>query len=113
MMGSIIWTEEEAKYLKTLLEWDPTNVDTKNIEKLDENKPVKNELRVLVVGGKGTGKTSMLQKVSLISIKLFTRHVLLSKILRKFLLRQNTKRIKCCYKLFSPISTASPWLVLE
>lgn len=60
---SIIWTETEVEYLKALLAWDPTRGEPKKRSRPREKKPVKTEFRVLVVGGKGVGKTSIMQRV--------------------------------------------------
>lgn len=64
----MVWSEEETKYLKALLTFDPSRneeAQKKNKKKttaVEEKQPV-GEFRILVVGAKGCGKTSIVTKV--------------------------------------------------
>ncbi|KAK0728566.1 hypothetical protein B0T26DRAFT_637688 [Lasiosphaeria miniovina] len=87
MVNSVVWTAEEAKYLKALLRWQDAApprhpeddrrprtaaaapVTASEMERRrqkqqqSEQQPV-GEFRVLVVGARGTGKTAILTRVS-------------------------------------------------
>jgi phage terminase large subunit-like protein len=75
MVNSVVWTPEEAKYLKAIFRWQettPTLDDEKRRRQAEEaerrrqqeqQKPA-GEFRVLVIGGRGTGKTAILTRVS-------------------------------------------------
>jgi transcriptional regulator with AAA-type ATPase domain len=80
MVNSLVWTAEEAKFLKAVLRWQasaPPSEDEKRRRLWAEEdamrrrrqqqqaqaKPV-GEFRVLVIGGRGTGKTAILTRVS-------------------------------------------------
>ena len=58
-MGSMHWTDEEAKLMKAIFTWEDTEAA--------KNRPPKpdtvGEFRILVIGAKGTGKTSVLTRV--------------------------------------------------
>ncbi len=75
MVNSVAWTLEEAKYLKAIFRWQEsaTPVDDEKRRRQAEDaarrrkqeqqqKPV-GEFRVLVIGGRGTGKTALLTRV--------------------------------------------------
>lgn len=83
MVNSFVWTDEEAKYLKAVLKWKekeslshsdddkrsktpdshPLLQHEKDTEQRQEQQKPAGEFRVLVIGAKGTGKTSILQRV--------------------------------------------------
>lgn len=75
MVNSVVWTPEEAKYLKAIFRWQETTStldDEKRRQQAEEaerrrqqeqQKPA-GEFRVLVIGGRGTGKTAILTRVS-------------------------------------------------
>jgi len=59
-MGSMHWTDEEAKLMKAIFTWEDDEEERRRPPKPD----TVGELRVLVIGAKGTGKTSVLTRVS-------------------------------------------------
>ncbi|KAK4131347.1 hypothetical protein BT67DRAFT_353453, partial [Trichocladium antarcticum] len=72
MANSIVWTAEEAKYLKAIFRWQGSADDgtrarlaedasTKR-RKEQQGKPA-GELRVLVIGARATGKTAILARL--------------------------------------------------
>lgn len=71
-MGSVIFTDDEARYIKAMLSWEEPTLDEKKQLDLaraleaeaeaNKRQPV-GEFRILVAGGKGTGKTSILTRV--------------------------------------------------
>jgi hypothetical protein len=73
-MRSIVWSEEEASYLKAMLAWDepiPDSILNRRLGEASRKPPVErkravDEFRVLVVGARGTGKTSILTRVCLL-----------------------------------------------
>ncbi|KAK0643120.1 P-loop containing nucleoside triphosphate hydrolase protein [Cercophora newfieldiana] len=70
MVNSFVWTAEEAKYLKAVLRWQdaPPNPEEERrlrvaaAEKEAERRKPAGEFRVLVIGARGTGKTSILTR---------------------------------------------------
>lgn len=73
MVNSLVWTPEEAKYLKAIFRWQESTTavdDEKRRRQAEEaarrreqeQKPA-GEFRVLVIGGRGTGKTAILTRV--------------------------------------------------
>jgi phage terminase large subunit-like protein len=76
MVNSLVWTADEAKYLKAIFRWQESNAsleDEKRRREAEdaarrerEQKPA-GEFRVLVIGGRGTGKTALLTRVSTLS----------------------------------------------
>lgn len=77
-MRSIVWSEEESNYLRALLAWEEPIPDSVLNRRLGEarSKPAErkrpvDEFRVLVVGAKGTGKTSILTRVRRSGLKPF------------------------------------------
>jgi hypothetical protein len=74
MVNSLVWTAEEAKYLKAVLRWHDSTSDEKRARRAEEEasrrrrrqqeqeKPA-GEFRVLVIGARGTGKTAILTRV--------------------------------------------------
>lgn len=86
MVNSFVWTDEEAKYLKAVLKWkekenlsshsdddkgglllsdhsDMTTASEKHRQAQQEKQKPAGEFRILVIGAKGTGKTSILTRV--------------------------------------------------
>jgi GTPase SAR1 family protein len=62
--NSMVWSDEEAKYLRALLTFDPNkNEEAKRKSIVKEEKQPVGEFRILVVGAKGCGKTSIVTKV--------------------------------------------------
>lgn len=68
-MTSMIFTDEEARYLKAVLKWQEKTPegDLANWMLNGLRVPVKNtpvgEFRILVIGAQGVGKTSILTQV--------------------------------------------------
>ncbi|KAI3397217.1 hypothetical protein diail_11096 [Diaporthe ilicicola] len=67
-MASMIFTDEEASYLRAVLKWQEKPPDDKRASwmlglRLPEKKKPVGEFRILVMGAKGVGKTSLLTKV--------------------------------------------------
>ncbi|KAI0601671.1 P-loop containing nucleoside triphosphate hydrolase protein [Biscogniauxia sp. FL1348] len=63
-MSSVAWSEEETRYFRALLSWDPSKAiddSTRTSHPLYEKPPV-GEFRILIVGAKGCGKTSLLTR---------------------------------------------------
>jgi len=73
-MGSMHWSDEESRYLKAILSWQEPPTDEKAAAKkaaaakaaAQAKKDVAGEFRIVVIGAKGTGKTSILTRVKLI-----------------------------------------------
>jgi hypothetical protein len=73
-MGSIIFTDDEARYIKAMLSWDAPSSDNEKNNDLKSaleaevearrRQPV-GEFRILVAGAKGVGKTAILTRVSI------------------------------------------------
>jgi len=61
---SMIMTEEETRYFRALLAWEPSHVDGVVKRKPVPERLVAGEFRVLVLGPKGCGKTAILTRVS-------------------------------------------------
>ncbi|KAK3309064.1 P-loop containing nucleoside triphosphate hydrolase protein [Chaetomium strumarium] len=74
MVGSLMWTAEEAKYLKAVLHWQETaaSEDEKRQQQAEEEarrrhqqqRQPAGEFRILVVGARGTGKTALLTRMA-------------------------------------------------
>lgn len=75
MVNSLVWSPEEAKYLKAIFHWQETEpsleeerrrrqAEEDERKRQEERKPA-GEFRVLVIGGRGTGKTAILTRVSI------------------------------------------------
>ncbi|KAK3945916.1 P-loop containing nucleoside triphosphate hydrolase protein [Diplogelasinospora grovesii] len=76
MVNSFVWTDEEAKYLKAVLKWQDPAGDDKRRSRLSQfpkptpaptaditqEKAIVGEFRILVIGAKGVGKTSILTR---------------------------------------------------
>jgi GTPase SAR1 family protein len=63
--NSIVWSEEETRYLKALLTFNPgTEEEAKRKKVVEEQQQPVGEFRVLFIGAKGCGKTSILTKVN-------------------------------------------------
>lgn len=63
----MIFSDEEAKYLRAVLKWQERPLDDNRASwmlglRVPERRPV-GEFRILVIGAKGVGKTSILKKV--------------------------------------------------
>ncbi|KAK3301298.1 uncharacterized protein B0H64DRAFT_438384 [Chaetomium fimeti] len=72
MVNSLVWSPEEAKYLKAIFRWQETEpsldeerkrqqAEEDERRRQQEEKPA-GEFRVLVIGGRGTGKTAILTR---------------------------------------------------
>ncbi|KAI5922722.1 P-loop containing nucleoside triphosphate hydrolase protein [Camillea tinctor] len=63
-MSSVAWSEEETRYFRALLSWDPSKAidDSTGMPPALYEKPPVGEFRVLIVGAKGCGKTSLLTR---------------------------------------------------
>lgn len=66
-MASMIFSDDKVKYLRAVLKWQEKNTDDNRASwmlglRSPEKKPVA-EFRILVIGSKGVGKTSILKKV--------------------------------------------------
>ena len=59
----MVWTDEEAQYLRALLAWRPSKADGEKYAAMDTRKPA-GEFRFLVIGARGCGKTSILTRVN-------------------------------------------------
>lgn len=78
MANSMVWTAEEAKYLNAIFSWQGSADDGKrarlaeeaSIERRKElqEKPA-GEFRVLVIGARATGKTAILARVRIPSLR--------------------------------------------
>jgi hypothetical protein len=93
VVNSLVFSPEEAKYLKAIFRWTETSSpsddpdewrrrqeeeDEKKRQQLLQQKPA-GELRILVIGAKGTGKSALLTWVSfLLEKKHLTRFALLT-----------------------------------
>lgn len=64
MSGSIVWTEEEARYLRALLAWRPSKAETEKYATAEKTKAPVGEFRFLVIGAERCGKTSILTRVN-------------------------------------------------
>ena len=67
-LGSMHWSDEESKFLKAVFTWqdEPTVEELAALRREAEaKKKVVGEFRVLVIGAKGTGKTSILTRVGI------------------------------------------------
>jgi hypothetical protein len=62
--GSMILTEEETRYFRALLAWEPSHVDGVVKRKPLPERSVAGEFRILLLGSKGCGKTGILTRVS-------------------------------------------------
>jgi len=68
---SIVWTDEEAHYLRAVMSWESMRVGEGqrrkkvNVAAAKPVKPPVGEFRILVIGAKGVGKTSILTRVCL------------------------------------------------
>ncbi len=63
---SFVWTDEEASYLQAVLRWQDTSPEEekrKLAADAERRKRTAGEFRILVVGAKGSGKTSILTRV--------------------------------------------------
>lgn len=76
MVNSLVWSADEAKYLQAIFRWQETTEPSEEERRrrheeerrrLEEQKPA-GEFRVLVIGGKGTGKTAVLTRVSILTL---------------------------------------------
>ncbi len=77
MVNSVAWTAEEAKYLKAIFRWQENATppddekrrrqaeDAARRRKEEQHQKPVGEFRVLVIGGRGTGKTALLTRVRL------------------------------------------------
>lgn len=72
MVNSLVWTAEEAKYLKAIFNWqETTSCDDDERRRCEQEEALRRkqqqkpagEIRILVVGGRGTGKTAILTRV--------------------------------------------------
>jgi GTPase SAR1 family protein len=75
-VDSLVFTQEETDFLKAVLSWQtptPQEIEKRRRTALRDmtapklamnNKPPVGEFRILVIGAKGTGKTSILTRVS-------------------------------------------------
>lgn len=75
-MGSYVFSDEEAQYLKRVLSWQDSNnprreearrraaLANRQIEAEERREKPVGEFRILVIGAKGTGKTAILTRVS-------------------------------------------------
>ncbi len=64
---SFVWTDEEASFLKAVLRWQDREAEVarrKAAIEAERRKKTVGEFRILVVGAKGSGKTSLLTRVN-------------------------------------------------
>ncbi|KAI1491781.1 P-loop containing nucleoside triphosphate hydrolase protein [Biscogniauxia mediterranea] len=63
-MSSVAWSEEETRYFRALLSWDPSKAIDDSVRTPHPlyEKPPAGEFRILIVGAKGCGKTSLLTR---------------------------------------------------
>ena len=64
---SFVWTDEEASFLKAVLRWQDREAEAarrKAAIEAERRKKTVGEFRILVVGAKGCGKTSLLTRVN-------------------------------------------------
>ncbi|KAI1438410.1 P-loop containing nucleoside triphosphate hydrolase protein [Xylaria sp. CBS 124048] len=59
---SVIFTEEERRYFRALLAWEPSHVDLARKRSTPE-RPVAGRFRVLMLGSQGCGKTAILTRL--------------------------------------------------
>jgi Cdc6-like AAA superfamily ATPase len=63
-IGSMILSEEETRYFRALLAWEPSNADDLVKKKpLVPERSLAGEFRILILGSKGCGKTAILTRV--------------------------------------------------
>ena len=77
--GSYVFSDEEAQYLKRVLNWQESDnprreearrraaLANRQIEAEEKREKPVGEFRILVIGAKGTGKTAILTRVSILS----------------------------------------------
>ena len=72
-MGSTVWTDEESQYIKAMLNWKekPEPLDSARSSRVIGSAPETaiakqpvGEFRILVIGAKGVGKTSIITRVT-------------------------------------------------
>ena len=64
---SFVWSDEEASFLKAVLRWQDREAEAtrrKAAIEAERRKKTVGEFRILVVGAKGSGKTSLLTRVN-------------------------------------------------
>lgn len=81
-MGSYVFSDEEARYLKAVLRWQDSNnprredarrraaVANREIEAEERREKPVGEFRILVIGAKGVGKTALLTRVSVTTLRI-------------------------------------------
>lgn len=64
-LGFMILSQEEKRYYRALLAWKPSDAEESTKQKVAPERPVAGQFRVLVIGSKGCGKTSILTRVGI------------------------------------------------
>ncbi|KAI3322447.1 P-loop containing nucleoside triphosphate hydrolase protein [Xylariaceae sp. AK1471] len=61
-IGSMILSEDETRYFRALLAWEPTHAEDAAKMKPVPERPLAGEFRILILGSKGCGKTAILTR---------------------------------------------------
>ncbi|KAI1270588.1 P-loop containing nucleoside triphosphate hydrolase protein [Xylariaceae sp. FL1019] len=62
-MSSMVWSEEEKRYFRALLSWQPSMADDHVSKEQHAPKlPIAGEFRILMLGSQGVGKTAILTR---------------------------------------------------
>ncbi|KAI8953474.1 P-loop containing nucleoside triphosphate hydrolase protein [Xylaria longipes] len=59
---SMILSDEEKRYYRALLAWEPSDAEAHTKQKVAPERPVAGQFRVLILGSKGCGKTAVLTR---------------------------------------------------
>ncbi|KAI0196982.1 P-loop containing nucleoside triphosphate hydrolase protein [Astrocystis sublimbata] len=63
-LESMILSDEEKRYYRALLQWEPKDAEEHTGKKKAQERPIAGQFRVLILGSKGCGKTAILTRFS-------------------------------------------------